>query len=153
MKPSIRLLLKVTKVTTGHQKLPKICQNSIIISFFARRANKASDEGRSPPQELKVGPRSGPYLLVLIMIIILILMMIFPLLPLHLPCTCISSKIVLVFPMHFHYIYCDDEGQVERIEGFETPAGRQRKQKPTSLPGVMSVLGWEVWIIVNFFYC
>ena len=49
----LRLLLKVTKVTTGHKKLPKMGQNSII-----------SSEGRSPPQELEVGPRSGPYLLV-----------------------------------------------------------------------------------------
>ena len=51
-------------VTTGHQKLPKMGQNSIKSSFFARRAKKASAKGRSPPQELKVGPRSGPYLLV-----------------------------------------------------------------------------------------
>ena len=41
-------------------------QKSIISSFFARRAKKASAEGRSPPQELEVGPRSGPYLLVLL---------------------------------------------------------------------------------------
>ena len=34
--------------------------------FFARRAKKDSAEGRSPPQELEVGPRSGPYLLVLL---------------------------------------------------------------------------------------
>ena len=40
-------------------------QNSIISSFFARRVIKASAEGRSPPQELEVGPRSGPYLLVI----------------------------------------------------------------------------------------
>ena len=40
------------------QELP-----SIISSFFARRAKQASAEGRSPPQELEVGPRSGPYLL------------------------------------------------------------------------------------------
>ena len=58
------LLLKVTKVTTGHQKLPKMGQNSIISPFFARRAKKASAEGRSPPQELEVSPRSGLYLLV-----------------------------------------------------------------------------------------
>ena len=32
--------------------------------FFARMAKKASAEGQSPPQELEVGPRSGPYLLV-----------------------------------------------------------------------------------------
>ena len=31
--------------------------------FFAQRAKKASAEGPSPPQELEVGPRSGPYLL------------------------------------------------------------------------------------------
>ena len=54
----------VTKVTTGHQKWPKMGQNSIIRSFFARRAKKASAEGRSPPQELEVSPRSGLYLLV-----------------------------------------------------------------------------------------
>ena len=60
----LMLLLKVTKVTTGHQKLPKMGQNIIISSFFAQRAKKASTKGRSPPQELDVGPRSGPYLLV-----------------------------------------------------------------------------------------
>ena len=60
----IRLLLNVIMVTTGHQKLLKIGQNSIKSSFFARRAKKASAEGRSPPQELEVGLRSGPYLLV-----------------------------------------------------------------------------------------
>ena len=60
------LLLKFTKVTTGHQKLSKIGQNSIITSFFARRAKIASAEGRIPPQELEEGPRSGPYLLVIV---------------------------------------------------------------------------------------
>ena len=46
--------------------MPKMSQNSIISSlFFARRAKKASVEGRSSPQELEVGPLSGPYLLVL----------------------------------------------------------------------------------------
>ena len=60
----LKLLLKVTKVTTGHQKLPKMGQNSILRSFLARRAKKASAEGRSPPQELEVSPRSGLYLLV-----------------------------------------------------------------------------------------
>ena len=64
----LRLLLKVTKVTIGHQKLPKMGQNSKISTFFARRAKKASAEGRSPPQELEVGPRSGPYLLVLLIL-------------------------------------------------------------------------------------
>ena len=61
----LRLLLNVTTVTTGHQKLPKIGQNSIKSSFFARRAKKASDECQSPPQDLEVGPRSVPYLLVI----------------------------------------------------------------------------------------
>ena len=60
----LRLLLKVTKVTTGHQKLPKMGQNSIKRSFFDRRAKKSSAKGRSPPQELEVDPRSGLYLLV-----------------------------------------------------------------------------------------
>ena len=58
------LLLKVTKVTTGQQKLTKMGQNSIITSFFAQRVKKASVEGQSPPQELEISPRSGPYLLV-----------------------------------------------------------------------------------------
>ena len=62
----LRLLLNVTKVTTEHQKLPKLGQNSMKSSFFARRAKKASAEGPSPPQELEVGPRSGPYLLVFV---------------------------------------------------------------------------------------
>ena len=44
----LRLLLKVTNVTTGHQKLPKMGQNSIINPFFAPRAKKASAKGRSP---------------------------------------------------------------------------------------------------------
>ena len=61
---SLRLLLKVTEVTTGHQKWPKMGQSSIISSFFARRTKKALDEGQSPPQELEVGPRSGLYILV-----------------------------------------------------------------------------------------
>ena len=43
------LLIKVTKVTTGHQKLPKMSQNSIICSFFARRAKNASAGARSRP--------------------------------------------------------------------------------------------------------
>ena len=53
------LLLKVTKVITGDQKVPKIGQSSI-------RAKKALAEGRSPPQELEVSPRSGLYLLVIL---------------------------------------------------------------------------------------
>ena len=35
-------------------------QNSIIRSIFARRAKKAAADGRSPPQELEIGLRSGP---------------------------------------------------------------------------------------------
>ena len=64
---------KVNKVTTkcyhGYYWTPKIAKmgrNSIKSTFFARRAKKASAEGRSPPQELEVGPRSRPYLLVFI---------------------------------------------------------------------------------------
>ena len=52
----LMLLLTVTKVITGDQKMAKMGQNSIISSFFA--------EGRSPPQELEVSPRSRLYLLV-----------------------------------------------------------------------------------------
>ena len=61
------ILFKVTtKSDQGYYWTPKIGQNSIIRSFLAQRAKKASDEGRSPPQELEVGPRSGPYLLVFV---------------------------------------------------------------------------------------
>ena len=63
------ILFNVTKVTTksyqgnttGHQKWPKMGQNSII----SQSAKKASAEGQRPLQELEVGPRSGPYLLVI----------------------------------------------------------------------------------------
>ena len=34
--------------------------------FYKIQGQKASAEGQSPPQELEVGPRSGPYLLVTI---------------------------------------------------------------------------------------
>ena len=54
----LRLLLKVTKVTTGNQKWPKK-HNKV---FFSPKGKKSL--GRSPLQELEVGPRSGPYLLV-----------------------------------------------------------------------------------------
>ena len=71
------LFVIVTNVTTKsyqgyywRQKMPKMGQNSIISSFFARRAKIASAEGRSTPQELEVGPRTGPYLLVYIYIYI-----------------------------------------------------------------------------------
>ena len=59
---SLRLLLKVNKVSTGHQKLLKIGEKSIIGTFLAWRANKF------PWQEVKVGPRSGLYLLVPIIV-------------------------------------------------------------------------------------
>ena len=36
----LRLLLKVTVVTTGHQKWPKVSQNSIKSLFFARWEKK-----------------------------------------------------------------------------------------------------------------
>ena len=53
----------VTKVTSRHQKWPKMGQNSIISPYFAKKKN-ASAKGRSPPQELEVGVRSWPNLLV-----------------------------------------------------------------------------------------
>ena len=66
------ILFKVTEVTTksyqGYYWTPKNAKNGPKQHnklFFARRAKKASAKGRSPPQELEVGPRSGPYLLVL----------------------------------------------------------------------------------------
>ena len=48
--------------TTEHQKWPKISWNSIESTYFSRRAKEASDEGRSPPQELEESLRSGLYL-------------------------------------------------------------------------------------------
>ena len=63
---------KVTKVTTksyqGYYFTPKIAKNGpkqhIRLFFFARKAKKVSAEAQSPLQELEIGPRSGPYLLV-----------------------------------------------------------------------------------------
>ena len=61
----LRLPLNVTTITTRHQKLPKMGQNSIKSSSFCPKGQKkTSAEGQSPPQELEVGPHSGPYLLV-----------------------------------------------------------------------------------------
>ena len=64
---------KVTKVTTknyqGYYWKPKMDKNGPKQHnkiFFAQRAKKASAKGQSPPQELEVGLRSGPYLLVLL---------------------------------------------------------------------------------------
>ena len=64
---------KVTKVTTkcyhGYYWTPTIAKNGPKQHkelFFARRAKKASAQGRSPPQELEVGLRSGLYLLVFV---------------------------------------------------------------------------------------
>ena len=51
-------------VTTGHQKFSKMGQNSIKSFFFCPKGKKSLGLGRSPLQELEVGPRSGPYLLV-----------------------------------------------------------------------------------------
>ena len=45
----LRLLLKVTEITAKHQKWPKISKKQF---FF-----KAPADGRSPLQELEVGPR------------------------------------------------------------------------------------------------
>ena len=49
----LRVLLKVTEVTTEHQKLPKISKNSITRSFFARWPKKPRSK-----QELDVSPRT-----------------------------------------------------------------------------------------------
>ena len=47
--------------TKNRQKWAKTALKAI---FLPEGQKKASAEGRSPPQELEVGPRSGPYLLV-----------------------------------------------------------------------------------------
>ena len=60
----LMLLLKVTKVITGDQKMPKMGQNSLISSLFCPKGKKSLSQ--SPSQELEVGLRSRPYLLVLI---------------------------------------------------------------------------------------
>ena len=50
----------------------KMGKHRIISPFFAQRAKKASAKGQSPPQELEVGPRSKPYLLVQVQIRLII---------------------------------------------------------------------------------
>ena len=57
LKKFLRLLLKVTKDTTGYQKWPKSGKNSIIRCFLAQRAKKLSSEA-------EVVLRIGLYLLV-----------------------------------------------------------------------------------------
>ena len=52
----LKLLLKVTEITTEHQKWPKISKNS------------KKTVRQNPPQELEVSPRSGLYFLVFIII-------------------------------------------------------------------------------------
>ena len=59
LKPSLSLLLKVTEVINEQQKLRKISTNSV-----KSLKGKSLGQGRSPPQELKVSPHSGLYLLV-----------------------------------------------------------------------------------------
>ena len=66
---------KVTKVTTksyqGYYWTPKNAKNGPKQHnklFFCPKGKKSL--GRSPPQELEVGPRSGPYLLVMVQYIV-----------------------------------------------------------------------------------
>ena len=40
-----KLLRLLQKVTSEHQKWPKVSQNSVISSFFVQRAKKVSAEG------------------------------------------------------------------------------------------------------------
>ena len=42
----LRLLLKVTKVTTGHQKSPKMGQNRIISRKVGRKGERKREEGK-----------------------------------------------------------------------------------------------------------
>ena len=55
------MLIRLLLIAKNYQNLGKY---SIKSSLFSQRAKKASDKGRSPPQELKEGQRSGPHLLV-----------------------------------------------------------------------------------------
>ena len=71
--------VKVAKVTTKcHEgypwtlKLAKVSINSVKSSlFFAKKAQKASADGRSPQQELELSPRSRLYLLVFLFVLFL----------------------------------------------------------------------------------
>ena len=71
--PVFEISFKVTKITSksyqGYYLTPKVAKNGPkqhIKFFFPPK--KSSVKGRSPLQELEVGLRSGPYLLVSIMI-------------------------------------------------------------------------------------
>ena len=55
------LLLKVTKVTTEHQKWPDIIS---IINLFCPKGKKSLS--LSPAQDIEESPRSGQYLLVFV---------------------------------------------------------------------------------------
>ena len=56
----VRLLLKVTEVTTENQKLPKINKKKALKALFLLKGQK----NLGPLQELDESPRSGLYLLV-----------------------------------------------------------------------------------------
>ena len=60
----LRLLLKVTKVTTGHHKWPKFGLNSKISSFLPKE-QKSPWPKPSAGARIGVDPRSGLYLLVI----------------------------------------------------------------------------------------
>ena len=51
---------KVTKVTTGHQNCLKLAKKHNKFFFLPQGQKNPLAEGRSPPQELEVGLRSGP---------------------------------------------------------------------------------------------
>ena len=53
----LKLLLKVTKVTTEHQKLPRMSQNSIVSPFYLAEGHKKSILRR---RKHSAGPRSWP---------------------------------------------------------------------------------------------
>ena len=66
----LTLLLKVTKVTTDHQILPKFEPKKYKKVVFAQRAKKGLTEGQSPLQELEEGAHRGPHLLVSLIIVL-----------------------------------------------------------------------------------
>ena len=54
----LRVLLKVTKVSTGHQKWPNIDQNSIFRFFFPKRAKKTLGQSQKPSAGARRSPHS-----------------------------------------------------------------------------------------------
>ena len=67
--------------------------------------NSIKSLGRSPTQELEVGPRSGPYLLVIIIIVIVIIISMLIIITIILILIPIVIILILIMPYYLHLVH------------------------------------------------